>query len=652
MGMRKHALASLFACLLSLWTAANALAAACTPIPALPDTERRTQYTASAQTGPFNVGFQIYGDGTDFANWIGVYVNGVLQGGSSYTVTSPTTTLATGCRPISDAQVTFTSAQTGTVQIVGAQRPRRLIQVTENQGVTAHDFNQFANTLTAMQRERWDQMARTLQAPPGETLSILPAAASRANQNAIFDALGNLTPGLPVGGGATVSSAMQPVVSAASIAVAQGLLGINAGTNAPTNTFATRTAAVSATIGAGIQIVATTGFAATGDGGDAVYSRGGSLQPCGFQSADGAFWQIVGYLYNWKACGATGLGVADDSTAIQASINGAQLTGGVSFGPPGSYKVAVGLSITGRVSFWGVGYEGSAVNVSATTGYKSTTLVCGQTINCISVSTPSPVLLERFQITYPLTPTVGTAAITLDAPGGGTIANVDSVLRDIQIIGADIGVKTVNAGTFTIDRIRIDGAKSYSAYLQWVNQPGSGDSNITNSIFSGGPSAHLNVLSGGGLRIVNNKLNSPNLGIGIAVVPNQVTSQGITPFFVANNSIEGTLFGMLFQRGAGITETVGPAMLITGNEFIGSTNGIAMQASATNPTVPWILGGTISGNYCQTGSGQTCFGIGGASTLNLVGNTCFGGGSTCIAIDPTTTDHIGNTGNNKGAGVL
>ncbi len=40
--------------------------------PPLPDIERRTTYTPAASTGPFNVGFDLYGDSTDYANWIEV----------------------------------------------------------------------------------------------------------------------------------------------------------------------------------------------------------------------------------------------------------------------------------------------------------------------------------------------------------------------------------------------------------------------------------------------------------------------------------------------------------------------------------------------------------------------------------------------------
>ena len=48
--------------------------------------------------------------------------------------------IGAACLPISNAQVTFTAAQTGTIEIVGARRPRRLSQFSENKGVTAHDL--------------------------------------------------------------------------------------------------------------------------------------------------------------------------------------------------------------------------------------------------------------------------------------------------------------------------------------------------------------------------------------------------------------------------------------------------------------------------------------------------------------------------------
>src|SRR6516162_5040797 len=120
------AIRQLVALLIWIFSTALAIAQAPPPIPSLPDTERRTQYSVSNSTGPLNVGFQIYGDDADPANWIQVYLNGILLAQSgNWTLTSPSGSLGNIARPITDAQITFTAAQTGTVQIVGARRPRR-----------------------------------------------------------------------------------------------------------------------------------------------------------------------------------------------------------------------------------------------------------------------------------------------------------------------------------------------------------------------------------------------------------------------------------------------------------------------------------------------------------------------------------------------
>lgn len=182
-----------------------AFAQAPPPVPALPDTERRTSYSIRASTCACAVGFQLYGDSTDYANWIEVFVNGVMvtQAGN-WTITSPTGSFATIPRPITDAVLTFTVAQTGTVQIVGARRPRRTSQFSESRGVAARDINQVISDLVAQNRETWDKIndvtGRSVRAPPGETLALLPQLASRANMGAYFDAGGNLVPGIAASG--------------------------------------------------------------------------------------------------------------------------------------------------------------------------------------------------------------------------------------------------------------------------------------------------------------------------------------------------------------------------------------------------------------------------------------------------------------------
>jgi hypothetical protein len=155
------------------------------------------------------VGFALYGDSTDFSNWVEVFVNGVQATYNDpvvgWTITSPTGPLASIPRPVTDGVLTFNLAQTGTIQIVGARRPRRVSQFQEGAGVPARNLNQVLTDIVAMLREDWDKIndvtGRGVFAPPGETMKTLPPAANRANMAATFDGNGNLVPTVPITSG-------------------------------------------------------------------------------------------------------------------------------------------------------------------------------------------------------------------------------------------------------------------------------------------------------------------------------------------------------------------------------------------------------------------------------------------------------------------
>jgi hypothetical protein len=181
-----------------------------TAIPTLPDTERRTRSTIAVSTGPINVSFDIYGNGTDYAQWLEVYDDGVkLTAVTDWTLDSPSGSLAVLARPITDARVTFTAARTGDIDIVGADRPRRTSQLTEGQGVSAHDFNQIVTHIVARLREVWDMLrTRTLIGRPGETVDmVLPSIATRAGNYFKWDSDGKPSyEAAPVLGGGTLAN--------------------------------------------------------------------------------------------------------------------------------------------------------------------------------------------------------------------------------------------------------------------------------------------------------------------------------------------------------------------------------------------------------------------------------------------------------------
>src|SRR5215472_11089470 len=152
------------------------------PVPALPDTERRTSYSITATTCACAVNFALYGDSTDYQNWVEVWLNGVNVAFNDltfgWTITSPSGPLGSIARPVTDAVLTFNAVQTGTVQIVGARRPRRTSQFSENRGVDARSLNQVFTDLVAQNRETWDRgndlTGRTIRTQPGNQMGQLP----------------------------------------------------------------------------------------------------------------------------------------------------------------------------------------------------------------------------------------------------------------------------------------------------------------------------------------------------------------------------------------------------------------------------------------------------------------------------------------------
>ena len=182
--------------LLALWTT-FAFAQNPNPVPALPDAPRITTYSISASTCSCSVGMAIFADNQDVDNWIQVFIgtSPKLSTDPSFgwKLTSPSGSIGTIARPITDAVLTFNQVQTGTVTIVGARRPRRVSQFPEGRGVAARDLNQADTDQVAMLRESWDKLQSALVGQPGETILRMPPAATRANQVLAFDGSGNPT---------------------------------------------------------------------------------------------------------------------------------------------------------------------------------------------------------------------------------------------------------------------------------------------------------------------------------------------------------------------------------------------------------------------------------------------------------------------------
>lgn len=251
----------LFLCLI----AGRALAQAPPAVPALPDTERRTSYSITGTTCNCAVNFALYGDGTDYQSWVEVWINGIRANYNDpaygWTITSPTGPLANIPRPVTDAVLTFSQPQSGTIQIVGARRPRRVSQFTEGRGVAARDLNQALTDIIAQNREAWDHIndltGRVIQTQPGNIMGLLPLPAACRATFLGFDATG-----------------LNPVCLPESISVG-GFTSLVVPSRIALQLVATTAA----------QVVFRLGYYGPGDGGYGVYYPSNS--PCSLNGGDG-----------------------------------------------------------------------------------------------------------------------------------------------------------------------------------------------------------------------------------------------------------------------------------------------------------------------------------------------------------------------------
>jgi hypothetical protein len=327
------------------------------PVPALPDAERRTAYSITSSQCNCSVNFALFGDTNDFQNWVEVYLNGTLVSFndplSGWTITSPSGPLGNIARPITDGVLTFNSAQTGTIQIVGARRPRRVSQFSENAGVSARNLNQVITDIVAMLREVWDKIndvtGRVVRAPPGETLNTLPPAASRASKGACFDSGGNLIPcvitssgSIAAGNGISVTGSNPATISANLTGVfpivvtpgASDSIGCPTCNTSPIGAavVASRTAAIALNLSA-FSAITVQGYSTSGDGGRADFVKVASQPFCGpyadtaaFQDAGGNWWDIAEPVeYNIKQFGAKmdsifGISGTDDTAAVLSAV--------------------------------------------------------------------------------------------------------------------------------------------------------------------------------------------------------------------------------------------------------------------------------------------------------------------------------------------
>jgi len=186
----------------------------------LTSTDTSIEYAGDGTTTIFPVPFVFFG-----ADELAVYQTDAagtlttLARGSAYTVS--------GGNGASGSITALAAPAVGvTWRFERATVPTQQVRLNNADPLPGATVERMVDRDVAVAQETQAALARTVRAPPGEAaLPALPARAARLSMNLTTDSNGDITASLPAAGTAPVSAQMMPVVAAAAMATARGLLG-------------------------------------------------------------------------------------------------------------------------------------------------------------------------------------------------------------------------------------------------------------------------------------------------------------------------------------------------------------------------------------------------------------------------------------------
>jgi len=275
----------------------------------------------------------------------------------------------------------------------------------------------------------------------------------------------------------------------------------------------------------------------------------------------------------------------------------------VIFIPGGSWPFYAPAYIDTTLQVIGAGLNSSVITLQS------------QTQDGFDVVTPNPasgqipVIFRDFEITSSSTQTAGSM---ISITGAAGFMNDQSEVRNVWFEKPFIGITLTNCDYFTIVDCKFHGSPVGSTYIQASNplNPDAGDSIIQRNWFFGGGTG-INCLSGGGLRILDNKFLSSQTGVNL-----NWTTGGSNQLSISRNNFDGMVVN-------GVSLSTAPGTLlsdfsISDNYFGGAITDSLIKISQGSGT---ISRGVIGQNYFIQPSGTgTCINILGGSGISITGN--------------------------------
>lgn len=320
---------------------------------------------------------------------------------------------------------------------------------------------------------------------------------------------------------------------------------------------------------------------------------------------------IIPTVVNVKTFGAVGDGVTDDTTAIQTAITTA--AGGAAastpitvFFPNGNYKITSALSIPSTcfvISLLGENRLGT--KITANSG------VNGLLYNASNFGS-----LDMRNLTW-VTP-----AATSVILGSNTISISQATIDNCSFTSSAIAINVINGSAITISNCFFFQFSSSAIQISSPLNTDSGDSWIhkcyfLNSAGLSGTGSCVNMNSGGGWKITNNKMLACQFGVNFFGI---LAGAGSSDLHIEDNSIEGMITQAVLISNQSSVSGGFSNIIIVGNEIGGGFNGSGIQIAAPGGR-KWVTTCLIAANVIRTTSGITAINVDGIlQSINITGN--------------------------------
>ena len=269
-------------------------------------------------------------------------------------------------------------------------------------------------------------------------------------------------------------------------------------------------------------------------------------------------YRLGGNTYNVKNYGAVGDGTTDDTSAIQSAINAIVALGGyyavgIVYFPAGVYKVTSPLTASGdylSINFVGDGRIPSIIRTNQTTG------------DVFTIASQYPCSFKHLRIDAAGI-TRNPSAKGINITGSSGVSNSQSMIEDCEISEQGWSVN-IDGSLYTIKDSYIN-SLTVGIYLTNTQYADAGDGTIYNCTIigpvSGGLSFGIYHVSGGGLRIINNKMQGF-----YSAIAKDIQLGNTSILIIEGNSIENYYTNAIELNNATATYTY-TYVQIVGNEF-------------------------------------------------------------------------------------